>query len=156
MNAARLLALEKVVPSIEAHTTIHRAYQLLLRRRREAHLASLSRRYASLTSALEALRLTSPDLYLSTTLKSGKLQSVVQPGGSRANATGKLQGLVPRHLRLPTQEAATERGKAWNSEWKNPVDPLEELENERAKRVAAKVKPVDPPAETAPPPPGPF
>lgn len=124
----------------EVHETIERAYQVFLSHRRAAQSRSLSLRYDSLTSALEALRVTDPRLFASTTL-AYKFGNVTQEKGKDVGATGKLRGLVPRQMRIPTEEGVPEGKDAWNEGWVNNTDPLEELAKRRPD--------LDPPAPSS-------
>ncbi|KAG0140744.1 hypothetical protein CROQUDRAFT_52774 [Cronartium quercuum f. sp. fusiforme G11] len=123
----RIERLEAVVPSPDVHETIHRAWQLRLRRKRENMESRLEAQYISMDRALEALRTTDVSLYLRTLKDSDGNMARLENVGARTlgtlNATGKLPGLFPRQMRIPT-ETEPVNGKVWEHEWKNPIDPL--------------------------------
>lgn len=126
----RVQRLSSVVPSLDVHETIHRAWQLRLRGNRERVSARLEAQYRSLDAALEALRTADVALYLRTLKDSDGGMARLENVGSRAtgslNATGKLPGLCPRQMRIPT-ETEPMAGKVWEHDWKNPVDPLSNI-----------------------------
>ncbi|SCZ98500.1 BZ3500_MvSof-1268-A1-R1_Chr7-1g09180 [Microbotryum saponariae] len=109
----RLQALSKVVPSIEAHETITRAWALHRRHQREAHEGSLRAKYASMQAALQLLEQTSPQLYAKAT-QGDKFQNVDQEGYGNE----RLTGIVPRELRAPMELAGKVR---WDSGWTRSI-----------------------------------
>ncbi|GAA5906441.1 hypothetical protein JCM6882_004436 [Rhodosporidiobolus microsporus] len=111
-EADRLAALSRVIPSPEAHETITRAWQLHLRQRRTSHSAELARKYASMRRAIDLLEDTDKGLW-SQAVEGKKFQNVRQDG--RGNE--RLEGLVPRELRVPTERPGAQ---LWDYEWKAP------------------------------------
>lgn len=124
----RLKKLASVVPSPEIHETIHRAWQLRLRQNREKVASRLESQYASIDKALEELRIADVSLYLRTLKDSDGNMARLENVGSRAtgglNATGKLPGLFPRQMRIPSETSPAD-GKVWDHDWKNPMNPLD-------------------------------
>ncbi|SCV70964.1 BQ2448_3726 [Microbotryum intermedium] len=118
----RLQALSKVVPSLEAHETITRAWALHRRNQREAHESSLRAKYASMHAALHLLKETSPELYDKAT-KGGKFQNIDQEG----HGNDRLTGIVPRELRAPMELAGKVR---WDSEWTRSTTAADAAEQE--------------------------
>ncbi|POY73719.1 hypothetical protein BMF94_3257 [Rhodotorula taiwanensis] len=108
----RIAALEKVIPSAEAHETILRAWQLHRRHKREAHSAEIARKYNAMRSAIDFLEETDRALW-EKAVAGKKYQNVDQSGATNA----RLEGLVPREMRFPTELPA---GKMWDYDWKAP------------------------------------
>lgn len=116
-EADRIAALQKVIPSPEAHETILRAWQLHRRHKREAHSAELARKYAAMRSAIDLLEETDRELW-DKAVGGKKYQNVDQADATNA----RLDGLVPRELRAPTELPA---GQMWDYEWKAPQQQQE-------------------------------
>jgi large subunit ribosomal protein L40 len=112
-EADRLAALAKVVPSAEAHDTILRAWRLHTRQKRESHAAELARKYSLMRGAIDLLEETSPELFKLAT-EGRKFQNVDQ---SRSN-NARLEGLVPRELRVPTEQPGAQ---LFDMDWKAPA-----------------------------------
>lgn len=108
----RIAALEKVIPSAEAHETILRAWQLHRRHKRETHSAEIARKYNAMRSAIDFLEETDRALW-EKAVAGKKYQNVDQSGATNA----RLEGLVPREMRVPTELPA---GKMWDYDWKAP------------------------------------
>lgn len=113
----RIAALQKVIPSAEAHETILRAWQLHRRHKREAHSAELARKYNAMRQAVDFLEETDKSLW-EKAVGGKKYQNVDQSGATNA----RLEGLVPREMRVPTELPA---GKMWDYEWKAPQQQQE-------------------------------
>ncbi|KWU47529.1 hypothetical protein RHOSPDRAFT_24017 [Rhodotorula sp. JG-1b] len=113
----RIAALQKVIPSAEAHETILRAWQLHRRHKREAHSAELARKYNAMRHAVDFLEETDKSLW-EKAVGGKKYQNVDQSGATNA----RLEGLVPREMRVPTELPA---GKMWDYEWKAPQQQAE-------------------------------
>lgn len=113
----RLAALAKVVPSEEVHETITRAWALHLRQTRESHAEELDRKYRSMRSAIDLLKETDEGLFEMAT-GGKKFQNVDQK--MRTNA--RLEGLVPRELRMPMERPGTDM---WDKDWKAPANLTE-------------------------------
>ncbi|MBW0467519.1 hypothetical protein O181_007234 [Austropuccinia psidii MF-1] len=129
-DTERLARLQKLIPDFEMHETIHRAWQLHQRHQRERKSAQLERQYRAMTHALEELRLADRRLYVDIIKNEHgamhRLQNIVQPKLEGLNSTGKLVGLFPRQMKVPS-ESLPSPGKVWDHDWKNPMDPLTAL-----------------------------
>lgn len=106
-----------MIPSAEAHETILRAWQLHRRHKREAHSAELARKYNAMRQAVDVLEETDKGLW-EKAVGGKKYQNVDQSGATNA----RLEGLVPREMRVPTELPA---GKMWDYEWKAPQQQAE-------------------------------
>lgn len=106
-------ALAKVVPSLEAHETITRAWALHNRNRRQAHDAELARKYDAMRRAIDLLEETDKTLW-DKAVGGKKFQNVDQKAATNA----RLDGLVPRELRVPMEHPGT---NMWDADWKAPV-----------------------------------
>ncbi|KAH9812221.1 hypothetical protein DFH28DRAFT_1062217 [Melampsora americana] len=131
-ESERLKRLTSIVPTPEIHETIHRAWQIRLRERRERLSKRLSSQYESIDKSLEELRISNLTLYLKTIKDSDGGILKLENTGSRTkeglNGTGKLIGLFPRQMRIPTESSPLD-GKVWDHDWKNPINPLEDRSN---------------------------
>ncbi|KAK4705739.1 large subunit ribosomal protein L40, partial [Phenoliferia sp. Uapishka_3] len=112
-DESRLAALAKVVPSLEAHETITRAWALHTRQKREDHKAELARKYDAMRNAIDLLEETDKSLW-DKAVGGKKFQNVDQKAATNA----RLDGLVPRELRVPMEHPGT---NMWDAEWKAPV-----------------------------------
>ncbi|KAM0746775.1 hypothetical protein T439DRAFT_318553 [Meredithblackwellia eburnea MCA 4105] len=121
---ARVSALEKVVPSLEVHETITRAWQLHRRSQRSAHSLELARKYESMRKAIDLLEKTDKGLW-EMAVEGKKFQNVAQ----RDVGNERLDGIWPRELRVPMEKGAE---VAWDEEWKAPVT---EVKEEKAKKM---------------------
>ncbi|KAI5480371.1 hypothetical protein MNV49_000946 [Pseudohyphozyma bogoriensis] len=108
-DADRLASLAKVVPSVEVHETITRAWALHERHQREAHEAELKRKYDAMKNAIDVLEQTDRDVW-EKAVGGKKYQNVDQKRSTNA----RLEGLFPRELRVPLEKAGD---KAWDSQW---------------------------------------
>lgn len=129
-DSARLSRLIETVPDYQIHETIDRAWKLHERHQRVKQQEQLEKQYLSMNNALEQLRLADLKLYLNVVKDENgsihRLQNIVQKNpheNININSTGKLIGLFPRQIRLPT-ESLPSSDKVWDHDWKNPVDPL--------------------------------
>ncbi|KAK9456969.1 mitochondrial ribosomal protein L28-domain-containing protein [Dipodascopsis uninucleata] len=80
------------------HSTIHKAWMLLCREKREKRHQELETMYRKMVQACDELERTSPELYNSAMKRQASLR-------------------FPLEYRIPTQSPPT---KIWNSEWKKP------------------------------------
>ena len=108
----RLAALAKVVPSAEVHETVSRAWSLHLRQNREAHENDLAKKYKSMRSALDHLESTDKELF-ELAVGGKKFQNVDQS----ATTNARLNGLMPREMRVPMERPGT---NMWDNEWTAP------------------------------------
>ncbi|KAG8706398.1 hypothetical protein FRC08_001083 [Ceratobasidium sp. 394] len=119
------LALERAIPSAEAHETIERAWQLHLREERERRAGELERKYESMVRAVEVLRGLDPVSYAEATrgVDSRRLSEAERERikemkrAARKKAESRIEGLFPREMRIPTD---TPRRDGWNHGWTAP------------------------------------
>ncbi|CAE6454930.1 unnamed protein product [Rhizoctonia solani] len=117
------LALERAIPSAEAHETIERAWKLHQRQLREQREAELRRKYESMRKAVEVLKELDPVSYAEATrgVDSRRLSEAERERmkemrrGARKKAESRVEGLFPREMRMPTD---TPRRDGWNHDWK--------------------------------------
>lgn len=108
----RLAALAKVVPSAEVHETISRAWSLHLRHTREAHENELANKYQAMRAALDHLEATDKELF-QLAVGGKKFQNVNQS----ATTNARLDGLMPREMRVPMERPGT---NMWDNDWTAP------------------------------------
>jgi len=96
----RFEALTKVIPDLEVHETIVRAWQLHKRHLREEHEQEIERRYASMQGAIVELEKTSKPLFDAAVHgpKFSTVRGTKGEAGKRASAEGRIEGLFPRQL----------------------------------------------------------
>jgi len=122
-------ALQRAIPSVQAHHTIERAWLLHRRHLRKRREEELTRKFECMRKAMEELRRVDNRLYmeankpedprarsmaemeLSKTLKSSELRMM----------EARIRGLFPRELRIP---ADTPPQNGWNYDWKSFPRPL--------------------------------
>lgn len=117
-------ALQRAVPSVQAHDTIERAWLLHQRRIRKQRDEESQKKFASIQRAMDELEKTDKFLYTEATRtedprhrtaeeleKSKKLRGI-----QKKILESKMAGLFPREMRLPTD---TPPRSGWNYEWKN-------------------------------------
>ncbi|GAA97469.1 uncharacterized protein L969DRAFT_91348 [Mixia osmundae IAM 14324] len=112
----RLEKLASVVPSIEAHETIERAWQLVKRQKREAAQEMLERQYASMQRALSELETVSPSLYRAaiSQAKLDNTSTLKGDEGARLSLEGRIPNLFPRQTKVPS---ASVGDQVWDSSW---------------------------------------
>ncbi|CAE7220758.1 unnamed protein product [Rhizoctonia solani] len=116
------LAIERAVPSAEAHETIERAWKLHRRRVKEEREAELRRKYESMRRAIKVLEQLDPGSYAEATrgvdsrrLSEGERERMKEmKRGARKKAESRVEGLFPREMRIPTD---TPRRDGWNHGW---------------------------------------
>ncbi|CAE6420482.1 unnamed protein product [Rhizoctonia solani] len=116
------LAIERAVPSAEAHETIERAWKLYQRQVRERREAELRRKYESMRKAVEVLKELDPVSYAEATrgVDSRRLSEAERERmkemkrGARKKAESRVEGLFPREMRMPTD---TPSRNGWNHGW---------------------------------------
>jgi hypothetical protein len=97
-------ALKAAVPNLEVHDTIDRAWKLHQRKAREAHSANLKARYDSLQHAMLELQQASPRLFDAAAAPADNVPSGTKAEeGKVASRQGRIPGLFPRQLRVPTE-----------------------------------------------------
>ena len=130
-DVERLARLKAAVPSLAAHDTIERAVKLQARTDRLAREAELKAKYEAIREAMTELEAVSPRLFAAA-IEGEKERSVVKSSrteaGKLASADGRVPGLFPRQMRVPTETIGNFR---WDSEWKRPKE--EEPKTEESK-----------------------
>lgn len=117
-HEARLESLATVIPSLEAHTTITRAWALHQRHVRLAHEGEMARKYDSMVSAINLLEKVDRTLW-DKSVGGKKFQNVDQ----RENTNARLEGMVPREMRIPVEVPGD---NMWDGNWTAPgkVEPV--------------------------------
>ncbi|CAE6536199.1 unnamed protein product [Rhizoctonia solani] len=116
------LALERAIPSAEAHETIERAWKLHKRQVKEQREAELKRKYESMKRAVEVLKELDPISYAEATrgVDSRRLTEAERERmkekkrGAKKKAESRVEGLFPREMRIPTD---TPSRNGWNHAW---------------------------------------
>ncbi|KAF8604076.1 hypothetical protein BDV93DRAFT_522886 [Ceratobasidium sp. AG-I] len=115
-------ALERAIPSAEAHETIERAWQLYKREQRIRREEELRRKYASMVRAVEALEKLDPVSYAEAVrgVDSRRLSEAERERmkemkrGAKKKAESRVEGLFPREMRIPTDTPSRD---GWNHGW---------------------------------------
>ncbi|KAA1471384.1 hypothetical protein DENSPDRAFT_799284 [Dentipellis sp. KUC8613] len=116
-------ALQKAIPSKQAHETIERAWKLHLRHIRHQREADLKRKYECMKRAMDELEKIDPHLYKEANRVEDprvRTQAEVElaktlRGPERKALDARSPGLFPRELRVP---ADTPPRDGWNYSWK--------------------------------------
>ncbi|CAE6489904.1 unnamed protein product [Rhizoctonia solani] len=116
------LAIERAIPSAEAHETIERAWKLYQRQAREQREAELRRKYESMKRAVEVLKELDAVSYAeaargvdSRRLSEAEREKMKEmKRGARKKAESRVEGLFPREMRMPTD---TPSRNGWNHGW---------------------------------------
>ncbi|KAG8832585.1 hypothetical protein FRC17_001096 [Serendipita sp. 399] len=116
-------ALERVIPSPEAHESIERAWVLWQKKKRDAREAELKRKFERMKSAMDDLEKTNPRLYRLATSKADprKMDADAQEeaklyrGIERKAFEARIEGLFPRDLRIPTDTPSRD---GWTYDWR--------------------------------------
>jgi large subunit ribosomal protein L40 len=115
-------ALQRAIPSVQAHETIERAWLLHERRLRHARDAERARKFACMRDAAATLHALAPELAKEAnraddprqrTAREQELFKTVKGPEKRA-LEGRIRGLFPRDLRPPTD---TPPRDGWKYEW---------------------------------------
>lgn len=119
------VALHRVIPSVEAHETIERAWKLRSRHKREETLAELDAMHARMQEAVEELRGVDARLFQWATVPRDQ-RRLIKPeaealkgtkGSVRKALEARIEGLFPRELRVPTDTPSV---NGWDYDWKPP------------------------------------
>lgn len=122
-------AIQRAIPSAQAHETIERAWLLHRRHVRQQREAETERKFLKMKEAMDMLHAVDPRLYLEANKKddprarSAEEMEVVKRGKTaeiRAMES-RVRGLFPRELRIPTE---TPSRTGWKYEWKAFHRPL--------------------------------
>ncbi|KAF9015761.1 hypothetical protein BDQ17DRAFT_1341615 [Cyathus striatus] len=122
-------AIQRAIPSVQAHETIERAWKLFLRHQRKGREAELERKFACMKNAMDELAKIDNTLYIEANKPEDpkkRLPAEMELLKSLKTAEfrimeGRIRGLFPRELRPPTDTPAR---SGWNYEWKPFPRPL--------------------------------
>lgn len=118
-------ALRRAIPSKQAHETIERAWLLHERHIRWARDAESERKFECMRKAMDHLEKLDPERFREAnrvedprtrTEAEIRLSKTMKPAEKRG-MQGRLPGLFPREMRLPTD---TPPRSGWNYDWKAP------------------------------------
>lgn len=120
-------ALQRAIPSRQAHETIERAWKLHQRHIRKKREAELERKYECMRKAMDELQKIDPHLYKEANRQADpreRSQADIEfaktlRGPERRAMDARLPGLFPRELRVPTDTPSRD---GWKYEW-TPVTP---------------------------------
>ncbi|EJD03730.1 uncharacterized protein FOMMEDRAFT_167057 [Fomitiporia mediterranea MF3/22] len=118
-------ALRRAIPSKQAHETIERAWLLHERHIRWKREEEAKRKFECMQRAMSELEKIDPSLYKGANrvddprkVSHGELEKLKNVRGAEKKAMeGRLPGLFPRELRLPTD---TPPRAGWDYDWKSP------------------------------------
>lgn len=115
-------ALQRAIPSVQAHDTIERAWLLQQRHVRKQREAELARKFARMKEAMDVLLQLDPVLYkeankqedprVRTQIEHELAQTLKGPEKRAMEA--RIRGLFPRDLRAPTDTPSRD---GWNYDW---------------------------------------
>lgn len=116
-------ALQRAIPSKQAHETIERAWSLFTRHMRWKREAELERKFACMKKAMEELEKIDSRLYMEANKPEdprgwtpADLEKANSMRGSEKKAfEWRIRGLFPRELRLPTDTPSRD---GWDYQWK--------------------------------------
>jgi len=116
-------AIQRAVPSKQAHETIERAWLLHKRHVRKTREAETARKFECMKKAMDVLHEVDPRLYMEANKKDDprartqeEMQMVKTMKVSEIRALeARIRGLFPRELRIPTD---TPSRTGWKYEWK--------------------------------------
>lgn len=116
-------ALQRAIPSVQAHDTIERAWLLHKRHLRQRRAAEAERKFACMKAAMDVLATVDQRLYLEANRRddprarsAAEMEFVKKAKGPEIRAMeARIQGLFPRELRIPTE---TPSRTGWKYEWK--------------------------------------
>jgi large subunit ribosomal protein L40 len=134
------LALRRVIKNNEVHETIERAWLLHQRHQRQARQAELQTKWNSMHRAMEELRLFDQDRFDQVNvledprvrIPEQEAQIKLLKGPERQFIAGRIRGLFPREMRIPT---STPSRAGWDHGWRSPVVIAEEA-RQAAKEAA--------------------
>ncbi|KAF8963877.1 hypothetical protein BDZ97DRAFT_957223 [Flammula alnicola] len=122
-------AIQRAIPSVQAHETIERAWLLHKRHLRKKREAETARKFECMKEAMDVLHEIDPKLYMEANKKDDprartpeEMEMMKKLKASEIRAMeARIRGLFPRELRLPTDTPS--RG-GWKYEWKSFQRPL--------------------------------
>ncbi|PPQ76986.1 hypothetical protein CVT25_014804 [Psilocybe cyanescens] len=122
-------ALQRAIPSVQAHETIERAWLLHKRHIRKAREAETARKFECMKKAMDVLHEVDPILYMEANKKDDprarlpqevEAMKTMKVSHKRA-VEARIRGLFPRELRIPTD---TPSRTGWKYEWKSIERPI--------------------------------
>lgn len=124
--------LQRVIPSVQAHQTIERAWYLHQRHIRKGRDAESKRKFSCMKEAMETLRDLDTKLYMEANKEEDPRQRSqaelellkTVKGAEKRALESRIRGLFPRELRIPTD---TPPRDGWNHNWSPILRPLGEL-----------------------------
>lgn len=119
-------ALQRAIPSVQAHDTIERAWLLHERRTRKHREEESNRKFAAMQRAMDELESIDSYLYTEATRSEDPRHRTQEEmenskklrGIQKKMMESKMAGLFPREMRLPTD---TPPRAGWNYAWKHSV-----------------------------------
>ncbi|KAF8167447.1 hypothetical protein B0H34DRAFT_740107 [Crassisporium funariophilum] len=122
-------AIQRAIPSVQAHDTVERAWLLHKRHLRKKRDAETARKFECMKKAMDALHEIDPKLYLEAnkqddprarTAEEMQMRKTMKASELRA-IEARIRGLFPRELRIPTD---TPSRTGWKYEWKSFYRPI--------------------------------
>lgn len=115
-------ALQRAIPSVQAHETIERAWLLHQRHVRKGREAELARKFEKMKEAMDVLHELDPALYREANKpEDPRVRSKVEQelastlkGPEKRAVEARIRGLFPRDMRAPTDTASRD---GWNYDW---------------------------------------
>ncbi|KAJ3512509.1 hypothetical protein NLJ89_g3476 [Agrocybe chaxingu] len=122
-------AIQRAIPSVQAHETIERACLLHKRHARKKREEETARKFACMQKAMDVLHDIDPRLYMEANKKDDprarsqdEMEMMKKMKVSEIRALeARIRGLFPRELRIPTE---TPSRTGWKYEWKSFHRPL--------------------------------
>jgi large subunit ribosomal protein L40 len=122
-------ALQRAIPSKQAHETIERAWLLHQRQLRQKREAEMERKFECMKNAMDVLRQVDLRLYMEANKKDDprvrspdEVQMLKTMRASEIRAMeSRIRGLFPRELRIPVD---TPSRTGWKYEWKAFKRPI--------------------------------
>jgi large subunit ribosomal protein L40 len=120
-------ALQRAIPSVQAHETIERAWKLLQRHQRQRREAERARKFECMRHAMQTLyELGDTHLYVEANRREDPRQRTEEEirayetmkGTQRRAVEARIRGLFPREIRIPTD---TPSPAGWNYDFKPAV-----------------------------------
>ncbi|KIK30103.1 hypothetical protein PISMIDRAFT_87396 [Pisolithus microcarpus 441] len=122
-------ALQRAIPSAQAHETIERAWKLYQRHLRKKRDAELERKFECMRKAMAELEDIDPTLFREANkTEDPRARSPAEtealkdaPSAERRAIESRMRGLFPRELKVPTDTPSKE---GWQHEWRPFDRPL--------------------------------
>ena len=122
-------ALQRAIPSAQAHETIERAWKLYQRHLRKKRDAELQRKFECMRKAMAELEEIDPILFKEANKREDpRARSLVEmealkdkPSAKKRAIESRIRGLFPTELKVPTDTPSQE---GWQHEWRPFDHPL--------------------------------